>query len=269
MLSHILYGTSSLAFGGILLKARVAGPRGQQVSLEVAQGDQLDVSVTIESAGVGDISVTTPGGTTEQQLVNALQDSANFRKLASAEQFSGDGSDEAGTLPKTQFVAPTGGLKQWLESRLLIIGWDDRDQIATSSPRGLLWVGEAKAQLEAFDESGFDLWTGSLQATIAFQHNTPFEVQNALLDLYRRALYSTLKTFNHEDLVDVGPMTFGFGNSLKPEAADKTKEQAHLRLIAQSPIEWRERPFDFEDENNAPFDQALIGLFREPEDTEV
>ena len=272
MLSHILYGTARLTHGGLILSARSAGMRGQQVSLTITTGSPLSVAVNFKGDGAfvpGDISVTAPAGTTEEQFLAALSESANFKKIAVARQAGGDGSSAIATLVKTPFAPAAGGLRQQLEARLGIIGWDDRDLLASGKPVGLLMPWEATAERQSPDDDRVDHWEGSFYVGIAFQHDTPMEAQNATLDLFRRALYQSIKVFDHEDLTDIGPPDFGYGNKLKDEVTGEAFDHARLRVAASCPIKWTEPAFDPEDIVEVPFDHARIGLYREPLETEV
>ncbi|MEW6210145.1 MAG: hypothetical protein AB1631_17395, partial [Acidobacteriota bacterium] len=172
ILSHVLLGSATLAHGGLLFTAKSAGERGEQVSLTVNAGASLSVAVTLAGSGrfvAGDIVATVTGATTEAQLLAALKANADFKKIATVEQKTGNGSAIAASLAKTNLVA-SGGLKQRLQTELGVEEWGDRDLIATGSPVGHLSPYTAKfvKPFEGTDE----IWEGIFLAGVAFQHDS-------------------------------------------------------------------------------------------------
>jgi hypothetical protein len=264
MLSHILYGISTLTHGGLKLTARAAGSRGEEVALTITAGAPLAVVITSKAIGEGSIVVTLPASTTESQLVAALLAASNFKKLAAVEQASGDGTAVVATLAKTNFQSD-GGLQGQFQSRLGIQSWSDRDKRVTSSPQGLLWPRAAKLE-RCNPISGSDTWSGSFEAQISLQHGSNFETQNVILDLWRRALYSAVKQFDKEkySVIEIGYPEFGFGNENQPKTAGTTSEAADIWVVGIFPIQWTEPTFDPEDIIEYPFDRFQVGLYREP-----
>jgi hypothetical protein len=273
MLSNICYGTAALNYGNLTLTARAGGKRGEAVTLTVTINGALAVNVTIAGPGAGDIVVTAPDGTTEAELLASLNDNALFRKLASVEQTGGlnqvqlnEGTDIIAALAKTHFDAATGGLRQTLQTRTGITIWEDRDMKASGAAVALLWPSEAKITHESPEVGGFDKWEGTLMAGIAFQQDVDFESQNVTLDLFRRALYLATKIFTHDDLIDIGPASFGYGNTNKDEVAGTVLDHARLKVVGSFPIKWRELAFDPDDADEFPFDHFKVALWREPVD---
>jgi hypothetical protein len=274
VLANILFGTPSLAYGGILLAARAAGARGQENSLTLSiSGSSIVIAVQNPHTGTGDIVVSVPSGTTEVLLLQALRAHSGFLGVASASQSTGDGSAIVAALAKTPFGEATDGLKQALQAALGIVGWDDRQLVATGGPVALLWPAEAQPQRQQPGFDGVDQWTGTIGVGIAFQHSTSFEEEMSILDLFRRGLYLALKLFDHTDLTMLGaqgPMKFEYENELKPEAAgltDKTTSQeSRLRVVGAIPIGWTEPSFDaaYVAQKEWPFQKFQSGLFVEP-----
>ncbi len=275
MLSHILYGQSQLAHGGLIFKARAAGFRGQQVSLAVESGDALVVAVTFTApnvfkalaTGIGDIVVTVADDTTEADLVAALKAEPSFKVLATVEQAQdADGTDQVAPLAKTQFTAPAGGLQQHVEALTGIAVWESRTLRTTGAPIGDIWPSEATASRSEV-AGDVDHWEGTLLVGIALEHDQRYQVQNALLDAYRRALYVALKTFDHDDLEDLTNNDFGYTNTMKDEAAGTEDDRGALNVVARCKIKWQEPAFD-EDEG-VPLASMNIGLWREPQEGDV
>jgi hypothetical protein len=265
MLSNIVYGTAALTHGGLKVTALAGGKRGEAVTLTVTiSGSSLAVAVTITGPGAGDIVVTAPTGTTEAQLLVGLNASAGFKRLATAEQASGDGSAIIAALAKTHFGPAAGGLRQILQTRTGITIWEDRDMKASGAAIALLWPSEAKITHEVAVVGGWDKWEGTIMAGIAFQQDVDFESQNVTLDLFRRALYLATKIFTHDDLIDIGPAMFGFTNVNKDEVAGTVLDHARLKVVGSFPIKWREEAFDPADADEFPFDHFGVGLWRQP-----
>lgn len=267
MLSQILYGTASLTHGGLKFIARAAGKRGEQVSLTISAAAHLLVTVSNKREGAGDIAVSAPAGTTDQELINALGGSLDFKRLASVEQIGGDGSDLVTPLAKANFVA-AGGLQQHLQSRLGIANWESRTLIATGAAVGDIWTSEATLERShPYDDN--DYWSGKLHVGVACTLNQGYEVQNEELDWYRRRLVYAMKVFDHDDLREIGPVTCGYTNMGKDEAAGTALQGGRLGLVAHCVIHWQEPSLDSEDLAEVPLDQINVGLFREPEETSV
>lgn len=267
MLSHILYGTATLAYGGLTLTARGPGLRGSQVTLEVRSGTPLAVTVVQLGIGTGSITVTAPAGTTEAALATALKAAPNFKALARVEQTTGLGTATI-SIPfaKTPFVLAN-GLQQWLEQRIGIQGWDDRDMLATGRPVGLIMPLSGKQDRVHYEFDGVDYLTGMVLVGIALQMDRPFHEGNAALDMYRRALYVAVKTFSHPDLMTTGDVEWTISNILKDEAAGTVLEEARLKTQLLMPWQWQEASFDAEDEvGDGVIHELSIGLWREPLD---
>jgi hypothetical protein len=267
IIAHILLGTATLTHGGLLLTARAAGPRGEQVTLAIVDGDELAVVVQLKGQGPfipGDIVVTIPAGATEAQVRAALNASTGFRAIASVVQASGDGSAAINTLAKTPFVA-SGGLKQHLESKLTVLGWDDRDQKTTGMPTGFLWLDTAECERESVIAEMEEYWSGTLMASLSLQiDESDFHLQNAVIQLVRRKLHSALKTFDHPSLTEIGRKKYKFGNEQKPQDAGTASEGANLTIQFSAPIQWVEAAFDPEEYLTYDLSEIRIGLFREP-----
>jgi hypothetical protein len=224
MSSNILLGTPALIYGNLLLKTRAAGKRGEACKFAVVVGTPLAVTVVAGDSsyglGKGNITVTAPAGTTEAEMIVALNGSVPFRKLASVEQASGNGSAVIQALAQTNFPEASDGLITKLQSKVNILGWDDRDVVATGAPVGLLIPMESALERESRDYDGFDYYNGMVLVAVAFQHDTDFHEQNAILDLFRRAAFQAVKFFDHEDLFDK-QIKSGYGNTLKDEVSEK------------------------------------------------
>ncbi len=275
MLSHILLGQSQLTHGGLVFKARAAGFRGQAVSLTVQSGDALAVSVAFAGGnafqapgtGAGDIVATVADDTTEEELLDALDDTPAFRVLASVELAPGaDGAGAVGALAKTPFAAPADGLQQALAASTGINNWESRVLRTEGAPVGDIWTAEATPD-RAHVDGGADYWEGTVLVGIAFQHASRYQVQNATLDAYRRALWLALKQFDHPDLNDLTEDTFGYTNTMKDQSAGEADDQGALNVVARIKIKWQEPAFDEDD--SVPLASMNIGLWREPQEGDV
>lgn len=272
MLTNILLGTPALTYGNLTLKTRAAGKRGESCTFAVVVSTPLALAVFANNdthgLGKADLLVAAPLGTTEAQLIALLNSSIAFRRVATVEQGEGDGSEEIAPLAQVNFPAATDGLITRLQSRVNIIGWDDRDVIATGKPVGLLMPMESELDRESRETEGFDHYKGAFLLAVAFQHNTGFHEQNATLELFRRAIFQALKFFDHEDLFDTR-VKAGYGNTLKDEVTGTEFKDARLRVAAEVKAQWQEPAYDAEDLITAAFDRAEVGLWREPIDTDV
>ncbi|MBI3654067.1 MAG: hypothetical protein HY231_23805 [Acidobacteria bacterium] len=272
MLSNILLGTPKLTVGNLALTTRAAGKRGESCTFAVVEGTPLAVTVIADDSahgfGKADIVVTAPTATTEAELIALLNASLAFRKVASVEQASGDGTDEIEFLAQQNFPIAIDGLITRLQTKVSITGWDDRDVIATGAPVGLLMPMESQLERESRETGGFDYYKGTVLVAVAFQHDTAFQEQNATLDLFRRAAFQAIKFFDHPDLFDK-QIKAGYGNVLRDEASGTAFEKARLRVAAELVLQWQEPAYDAEDLTTAPFARAETGLFREPLDSDV
>lgn len=265
MLTHILYGTAALNYGGLRIIARAAGARGTRVALTVTLDSPLAVTVNLLGLGHGEIVVQAPSNTTEAALKAALKAASGFKALARIDQVAGDGTAViAGALSRMAFVLGSDGLQQALSQRIGIAGWDDREMKATGKAVGLLWPAEGKVERSTPDLESFDVYSGIVKVVVAFQHDTAFQEQNAILDMYRRALIIAVKLFEHEDLIFFGPAEWGNTNSIKDEMTNAMLDHARLNVVGSFPIRWQESAADPEDDLDAVFQYAQIGLFREP-----
>lgn len=281
MLSHILYGTASLTHGGLTITAICAGKRGEAASLQVTLDDtpgtvttpsglaQYDgESILVSVVNPGTVAVFAPSNTTEAALLTALNALSAFKQYAVATQSSGDGTATISALTKTNLTA-AGGIRQSLESKLGILGWNDRDLITTGAATGLLWPAQARITRQTVDPNGVDFWTGAIQAAVAFQHNSDFETQNSLLDAFRAAVYFTTKEFTHPDLEEIGAAKFVYGNITKDEVAGTVIKDARMRIIGTFPLRWTEPAYDpynssLSDGDWPPLMQFQTGLFNNP-----
>lgn len=287
MLSYVLYGIASLQHGNLKLTAKAAGRLGEGVSLTINSGASLQVNVTIpkkSSSDVipalfeGDIVCTVTGSTTEQQLLNALKQTALFKYLARVELTSSDGSSIVTTLAKTNFQA-SGGLRHALETKTGIVLWGDRDLKASSTPVGILMPFDAEEDYKEWD-TNTAVYKGKFYAGIAFQHdgnepqdlakkNKEFEIQNILLDRFRQAFLRTITQLKHPNLSHIGPVKSGYGNELKDEASGTMFDRARLRIAAECDVKWTEQIFDPDELTITEIQQINVALWREPDFTDV
>lgn len=270
MLSNILYGTATLTYGGLLLTARAAGERGEAPTFQVQSSGALLVTVTLTGLGAGSIVVQAPPGTTEAALRSALRASSAFKALAKVEQATGDGTASI-AVPFTGTFVAAGGLQQHLATRLGITGWDDRDVLSTGAVVGLIFPRNGQQDRTHYDPDGMDQFQGEVLIAIALQLDRPFHEQNAVLDMFRRALIIAIKTFTHPDLITSGTLEWAMTNKLEDEAAGTVLEEARLSVVVNAgkdgTFKWQEEPFEPEDEAGDGVIHLLqFGLFREPLD---
>lgn len=264
MLSNIIYGTSRLIHGGLEFGARAAGKRGEEITVEIISGVSLSVSATVSALGKGTIQATVTDLTTESQLIAACKANASFLKLATIEQKTGDGSAIVSTLAKSNLQPATDGLVQFLTTKLGVTKWDDRDLIASGAPVGLILFGEAKIEKQNPVLGAFDIWSGAIEVGIAFQHKSNYEIENCILDLFRRGIFLAVKQFSHPDLCGtIGPASFIYKNKQKDEAAGTTRDDANLLVAAMLPLKWKEPAFDPQ-EGGILLQQFRIALWNEP-----
>jgi hypothetical protein len=271
MLSHILYGQSRLAHGGLLFKARAAGFRGQMASLTIQSGVALNIACafmagnvfTAMATGAGDIVVTVANNTTEAQLMNALNRDATFRILAAVERASGNGSAVVAPLARTQFDVPTDGLQQHLAARIGIENWESRTLQTSGGPIGDIWPGGVTLIRSNVGDMA-EYYKGKIYVGVGFQQNDRYQIQNALLDAYRRALVKALLEFDHDDLNDASEVACGYTNRMKDEAAGTRSDKARLALVARVAMRWQESAADEDGIAGGLFTEANFGLWREP-----
>jgi hypothetical protein len=276
MLAHLLLGTSTLTHGGLKFSARCASTRGQAVSVQINSGPALAVTVTQKGLGAGSIIATVAAGAKEKQLIKALRADRKFNNICRVEQESGDGNAVVGVLAKTQLGAPEGGLLQWLDSQLALLGWgvwDDRDVTAIDKPSGYIFAFDTLPQTESYNRNECDRWKATFKVALAIQlNNDRFHEQNALLDLAREHIYYAVKTFEHPALIDQADdasdpaEVYGFKNELKPEAGDTTDDKAHLRVVGTFTILYEQAPYELTDLTSHDLKGYKVGIFRNPID---
>jgi hypothetical protein len=289
MLTHLLYGSSSLTVGNLKFDARLAG----DVSVTLAITIGADLAVTVEETGLGSGSIvaTVLPDTTELQLVRALRSAkalgANFNALARVAlvtDASGEpiasGLDPVTPIAETPFPAANNGLLHWLEGYLGINGWGDRELIAKDNPVGLLWPAEARVVRRSPSRDGCDIWRGLFQAGVALQtvdegddtdaleRAREFARQNALAGLYAETVYYACKVFKHPDQVgaigDAGEEVFGFQNSMKDETSNRPFTAARVRTVGTFEVFFKQAAFDAAGLTDYPLNEIRIGLFRNP-----
>jgi hypothetical protein len=271
-LANVIFGSPTLAIGGLLFTSRAAGVRGQQNSITVTiSGSSIVVATANAHTGIADILLTVPASTTEAALLNFLNASATFLALASVSQSSGDGSAFVAAHVLTHFSAAIDGLKQALQNALNLQAWDNRQLEATGGPVALLWPAQAQPERQQSTYGADDIWQGVIGAGVAFQHKSDFETEMVILDIFRRSLYLALKTFVHPDVEELGgPIKFDYENYLKPEGAGvtdgTTSQESRLRVVAAIPCKWTEPAFDplTIAQNEWPFKEFDTGLYVEP-----
>ena len=291
-LGHILYGTAYLDSGNLRFSARIAGERGQRVTIEITEGSPFSVTLNTSLSndllpiGVGSAIIVRPAAMTEAALIKALRADCEFNTILrvairenQSSQPIADGTAEAALIASTALGSPLGGLIQYLNSRIRVLGWSERELVAKDKAVGLLFPFEARPLRKGRLPGDVDLWIGKFQVGLAFQtkhtgeeaNRRAFAEQNCLIDLFREHLYYATKSFTHpllsgelhgdEETMEV----FGFSNTLKDEAANTTLENARLRVVGSYAFVFEQPSSEICDLTSHDLDHFQIGLWVDPD----
>lgn len=250
------------------------------LSLEIvaATGAGIIITVTNPQLGSGAIHIEIPAGTKERALLQKLNFSNAARRICRMTQVE-ESNDQAivALLEETEFGESADGLVQWLEPRIGILGWGDRDLAAEDKNVGILWCGETEIVQTNVDPGGNDKWKALVVAGIAFQTNTASENetdierahefirQNALLDLFRMHLFAVTRVFAHKWMEGgLHDAMFGFANSMKDETLNTILPNARVRVVGNYTVRYEQPSFPFDALPSYPPSGLRIGLWRNP-----
>jgi len=244
---HILYGIASLGHGGLFFDALPPGSIGERIRIKILSGPSASIAAAGSLVTGILITITVTAGTTETQLVDAINDDLAASLLITAVQGSGDGTAVVAPLTEAPLVA-TGGLIQALIAEFDLAGWDDRDLKTSAEMQALLWPGMIEPQ--RVPPVGWQTFVLSGQAGLAITNKEPFPHQNAQLLQLGWRIWKVVRQFKATNLTSIFPLRIAFTNTMRDESAGQTKPltSAVLRVLITFRMDFRQ---------DAEFDRKL------------
>ncbi|MGH9825429.1 MAG: hypothetical protein ACREDR_19530, partial [Blastocatellia bacterium] len=211
------------------------------------------------------ILVTAPAGTTEAQVLAALNASADAAAVIDVEQTSGDGTAVVAALAQTNLVAQS-GLLQALIAEFNLDRWDDRDLKTTGQMQALLWP----SVINPVRMGPVGVWhfEGLAQTGIAITNKFDFATQNAMMMQLGRRTSGLLRKFKAPNLDGIAPTRMAFTNMMRDESAGQAKnlETALCRVLVSFNFRFNQ-PANLNPPADPLLTQIQCGLFIQPEDT--
>lgn len=191
LIDHLLYGIASRKVGGIRYGALDGGPLGENVSLEIVDGDEVTVVVdTTTEVFISTLTIIS-GETTEAQVVELINADATANKFIEAVKEDGE-DDAVALLAEAANLVAQWGVLQRLIAEFNLDKWDDRELRTTNDMQALIYLGSVAPVRQG---PIIHTFVGHGQAGITISNRIAFERQNVLLLQFERRLRRVLGRF--------------------------------------------------------------------------